>query len=139
MSAISNQFTAPPIDLPVIRPPQGLSAGTSLRGAKPGQVSGEELKEKFTQFVGEAFFGQMIKAMRSTVGKTAYFDGGRAEEVFRGQLDQKLAEEMTKSSADKFADPLFHRQFPNVQVASEPKAAKGSMSDLSQLQQLPRR
>ena len=139
MSTISTQFTAPPIDLPAIRPPQGLSAAKSLQGAQGGGVSGEELKDKFTQFVGEAFFGQMIKAMRSTVGKTAYFDGGRAEEVFRGQLDQKLAEEMTKSSADKFAEPLFHRQFPNVQVASEPKAGKGSAADLSQLQQLARR
>jgi hypothetical protein len=28
-----------------------------------------ELRERFTQFVGEAFFGQMIKAMRATTGK----------------------------------------------------------------------
>ena len=74
----------------------------------------DELRERFTQFVGEAFFGQMIKAMRATVGKPAYFHGGRAEEVFQGQLDQKLAEHLTEASADKFAEPMFERQFPHL-------------------------
>ena len=45
--------------------------------------SAEEAKEKFTQFVGEAFYGQMFKAMRSTVGKPAYFHGGQAKKYFR--------------------------------------------------------
>ena len=72
----------------------------------------DELREKFTQFVGETFYGQMIKSMRSTVGKPAYFHGGQAEEVFQGQLDQKLAEHLTEATADQFAEPLFKRQFP---------------------------
>ena len=63
-----------------------------------GKGSNDELREKFTQFVGEAFYGQMIKAMRSTVGKPAYFHGGRAEEVFKGQLDQTMAEQLTKTT-----------------------------------------
>ena len=66
----------------------------------------------------------MIKSMRSTVGKPAYFHGGQAEEAFQGQLDQKLAEHMTKASADKFAEPLFRRQFPQLaeQSASPSRA-----------------
>jgi len=139
MAAISNKFSAPPIDLPVIRQPEGLSTGEGLRGAKSDQASAEQLHQKFTQFVGEAFFGQMIKAMRTTVGKPAYFDGGRAEEAFRGQLDQKLAEEMTKASAEKFAEPMFHQQFPNLEMPTKAQAANRSAFDLSQLQQLSRR
>jgi len=81
--------------------------------------STDELKEKFTQFVGETFFGQMIKAMRSTVGKPAYFHGGQAEEMFRGQLDQQLAEHMTEVSAERFAEPLFARQFPHLAGEAE--------------------
>src|SRR6188472_2582187 len=77
-----------------------------------GKEKTGELREKFTQFVGEAFYGQMLKSMRSTVGKPAYFYGGRAEEVFQGQLDQTMAEHLTKASASKFADPMFDRQFP---------------------------
>ena len=89
------------------------NATSALAGAtKPslqGSGSPDELRERFTQFVGESFFGQMMKAMRSNVGKPAYFHGGRAEEVFQGQLDQKLSEHLTESSAEKFAEPMFER------------------------------
>src|SRR5437588_13112641 len=103
----------------------GTGAGTRrLAGEKTG-----DLHEKFTQFVGQAFFGQMLKAMRSTVGKPAYFYGGRAEEVFQGQLDQTMAEHLTKASASKFAEPMFDRQFPQL---AEAKPASG-LNDLAQL------
>jgi Rod binding domain-containing protein len=92
----------------------------------------EEVHEKFTQFVGETFYGQMLKSMRSTVGKPAYFNGGRGEQVFQGQLDQTMAQEMTKASASKLADPMFERQFPNF-------AEKTPAHDLGQLSQLMRR
>ena len=96
----------------------------------------DELKEKFTQFVGETFFGQMIKSMRTTVGQPAYFHGGRAEEAFQGQLDQKLAEHMTKATASTFAEPLFHRQFPHLAGPTDDKLVSAS---LDQLQSLSRR
>ena len=92
----------------------------------------EEVQEKFTQFVGEAFYGQMFKAMRSTVGKPAYFHGGRAEEIFQGQLDQTMSEQLTKSTASKFAEPMFERQFPQY-------AAAADSANLEQLENLRRR
>jgi hypothetical protein len=105
-----------------------LSASPLLKGKGT-----DELREKFTEFVGEAFYGQMFKAMRSTVGKPAYFHGGRAEEVFQGQLDQTMAEQLTKTTASKFAEPMFARQFPRL-------AESGSASsELGQLTQLRRR
>ncbi len=98
----------------------------------------DELKEKFTQFFGETFYGQTLKSMRSTVGKPAYFHGGQAEEVFRGQLDQHLAEHLTEATADRFASPLFKRQFPNhVDQAAMKNSATNS--SLDQLQNLSRR
>lgn len=66
-----------------------------------------QAKEVFQQFVGETVFGQMLSSMRKTVDKAPYFHGGRAEEVFQGQLDQELAKEVTKASADRLADPMF--------------------------------
>ena len=95
--------------------------------------SADEVREKFTQFVGETFYGQMFKAMRSTVGKPAYFHGGRAEEAFQGQLDQTMTEELTKSTASKFAEPMFERQFPGLAASLKPS------NDLGQLSQLSRR
>ena len=99
------------------------------------QRSDGELREVFTQFVGQTFFGQMLKAMRSTVGKPAYFHGGQAEEIFRGQLDQTLAEHMTEASADRFATPLFDRQFPHLAAEQQQSGQPG----LDQLNQLSRR
>ena len=87
------------------------SAATQLNNASSGAAP-EEVRDTFAQFVGQSFFGQMIKAMRQTQGKPAYFHGGRAEEVFQSQLDQQLAEQMTKVTADQLADPMFRRQFP---------------------------
>ena len=90
------------------------------------------LREQFTQFVGESFFGQMLKSMRATVGKPAYFHGGRAEEVFQGQLDQHLAEHLTEASAERFAEPMFNRQFPQYAEKSVP----AGFDQLSQLRRM---
>lgn len=67
----------------------------------------EQLRESFNDFVGQTFFGQMLQAMRNTVGKSAYFDGGRAEEIFTQQLDQVLAEKISEASAEKFTGPMY--------------------------------
>jgi Rod binding domain-containing protein len=117
--------------LPIVVPPRGIlvDAKTHAVGSKPQDAG--ELRERFTQFVGEAFFGQMIKAMRSTAGKPAYFHGGRAEEVFQGQLDQQFAQHLTEASAARFAEPMFDRQFPRLKE-------KTQSNDLSQLTQLRR-
>ena len=65
------------------------------------------MREAFKDFVGQTFFGQMLSAMRKTVGKPAYFHGGRTEEVFQAQLDQVLAEKLSDASAETFADPMY--------------------------------
>jgi len=66
-----------------------------------------QLRKAFDSFVGEALFGQMLKGMRKTLGKPAYFYGGRAEEVFQQQLDQVLAEKLSHASAERLTGPMF--------------------------------
>jgi Rod binding domain-containing protein len=75
----------------------------------PPSVQGEDekLRRAFQSFVGQALFGQMLKAMRKTLGKPAYFHGGRAEEIFQQQLDQVLAEKISNTSAQKLSEPMF--------------------------------
>ena len=116
--------------LPMRVPPRPF-AEPSPSSSLQGKSDSGELREQFTQFVGESFFGQMIKAMRSTVGKPAYFHGGRAEEVFQGQLNQQLAESLTEATAQRFAEPMFERQFPRLAVQTPP-------TELNQLAQLRR-
>lgn len=67
----------------------------------------DELKEAFQDFVGQTFFGEMIKAFRTTQQPSKYFHGGRAEEIFQGQFDQVLTEKLSDASADKIADPMY--------------------------------
>ena len=77
------------------------------RPPDPADREDGELRKQFQAFVGQTLFGQMLKSMRKTVGKPAYFYGGRTEEIFRQQLDQVLAEKISEASADKFSDPMF--------------------------------
>jgi Rod binding domain-containing protein len=70
-------------------------------------LNDQKLRETFTQFVGETFFSQMLASMRNSLEKPAYFHGGRAEEVFQGQLDQVLSERIATTSADRFAGSMY--------------------------------
>jgi hypothetical protein len=140
MTSIGNHIAAASSQLPATLPPRfaqpaGTDESVANRALNSKAHSRDEVREKFTQFVGEAFFGQMIKAMRSTVGKPAYFHGGRGEEVFQGQLDQQLAQHLTAASADKFAEPMFERQFPNLAKSTD----SSQLRSLEQLSSLSRR
>ena len=80
------------------------STGLLGSDAKP---ESEDLRKAFQDFVGQTLFSQMISSMRSTQDGAAYFDGGRAEKIFQGQLDQILSEELSEASASKISDPMF--------------------------------
>lgn len=86
-------------------PPPGLSGPTPPATKKP--TDDGELKQVFSQFVGQTFFSQVLGAMRKTVGKPAYFHGGRAEEIFQTQLDQVVAEKLSDASSASFAQPMY--------------------------------
>jgi peptidoglycan hydrolase FlgJ len=73
----------------------------------PSKPEGEDLRKAFQDFVGQTLFSQMISSMRSTQDGAAYFNGGRAEKIFQGQLDQILSEELSEASASKISDPMF--------------------------------
>ncbi len=86
-----------------------LNAATTLNGQtnRADRTDDPALRKAFNDFVGQTFFGQMLRSMRKTVGETAYFHGGRAEEIFTEQLDQVLAEKMSEASADSFTGPMY--------------------------------
>lgn len=88
-----------------LQPPPAAKALTEDAPAAAEEQA--ELRDVFTEFVGQTFFQQMMSAMRKTVDKSEYFHGGRAEEVFQNQLDQTFAERMTEASAKEFADPMY--------------------------------
>jgi hypothetical protein len=66
-----------------------------------------ELRQAFTDFVGQTFFGELVKQMRATVDKPAYFHGGPGEDIFQSQLDQIMVERVSEASAKSFAEPMY--------------------------------
>ena len=50
--------------------------------ASSKQVDNPALRKAFDEFVGQTFYGQLLKEMRKSQGNVAYFGGGQAEEVF---------------------------------------------------------
>ena len=77
--------------------------------AGSAEVQDARTREAFDSSIGEMFFSQLLSAMRKTQGKPAYFHGGQAEEIFRSQLDQTIAAELTKTHARAFTDALYER------------------------------
>ena len=79
----------------------------TLQRTSSDKAGDSEVRDKFDEFVGGVFFGEMLKAMRKTVDKPAYFHGGRAEEIFTAQYDQMLTEHLTEASASQFTGPMY--------------------------------
>ncbi len=82
-------------------------ASTTPKAPSAKQADNPALRKAFDEFVGETFYGQMLKAMRKTQGEVAYFGGGQAEEIFTQQLDQALTKKMTHIGADKLSGPMY--------------------------------
>jgi hypothetical protein len=83
---------------------QALGEGVTkqIKEGEPG-----ELREKFQDFVGQTFFTELIKSLRTSQKGAAYFNGGRAEEIFQGQFDQLMTEHLSDASAKTISDPMF--------------------------------
>ncbi|MBX7167075.1 MAG: rod-binding protein [Pirellulales bacterium] len=83
------------------------AAPPAADAAKLARAGEQEERAAFDQFVGEAFYGQLLGAMRKTVGKAAYFNGGRAEEMFQGQLDQTLSQDLARNNAGGLTEGMY--------------------------------
>lgn len=66
-----------------------------------------ELEEKFQEFVAGTFFRTLLKSLRQTVHETKLIHGGKAEEIFREQLDQTISQQLADSHGGGVADEMF--------------------------------
>ncbi len=72
----------------------------------------------------ESFFmKQVVDAMRKTVPKDGYLNGGNAEEIYRSMMDEKLSEQMADKGGSGIAENLYNT-FSKAYLASL-KAEKG--------------
>ncbi len=74
-----------------------------------------DLKSNFQDFVAGTFYKEILKSLNKMHGKPAYLDGGQAEKMFRGQLDQQVAEDLAQSHGSQFSDGLYQAFLQNHQ------------------------
>ncbi|MEZ6077980.1 MAG: rod-binding protein [Pirellulaceae bacterium] len=91
----------------ILAPSDSAPSDSAPSDSAPSGTGSDDLKEAFQDFVGQTFFGEMIKSFRTTQQPSKYFHGGRAEEIFQGQFDQVLTEKLSDASSEKIADPMF--------------------------------
>src|SRR3990172_4475374 len=95
----------------------GLRAAFEAAQGRPADplTSGKELTEReaFQSAVAGTFFKMMIKSMQKMHGKAAYFHGGRAEEMFQGQMDETFAADFARSNGASLTDSLYQASVRN--------------------------
>jgi len=101
-------FVAAPamVGLPLIAPPESFTLD-------PKTVSSDQLKENpenatqaMQQFVGETFYGMLLKQMRNTVMASDLFGNSSAKQMFESQLDQTLVQELATHHSEFLSRPI---------------------------------
>ncbi len=77
----------------------------------------------FQDFSAGTFYKEMLKSLRSGQKHSKYFYGGQAEEIFRGQMDQQIAEDLARQHGGAFSNPLFEGLFTPGRVGSVVRSA----------------
>lgn len=108
LSAGANQSTAPW----AMQRNQEASLDHAARQVADSE-SDQEFRKTFDKFVGQTLFGSLLKELRKSEQGAAYLNGGQAEKVFRGQLDQVLVERMSDASANTLTGPMYDLMMAN--------------------------
>ncbi len=85
------------------------------------------VREKVGEFVGQFFYGTLLKQMQQSKLKGKYFHGGRGEEVFQMQLGMELAMRAGRSPNDPVAGRIydaFVERHADLQSGSEAEATQ---------------
>lgn len=74
-----------------------------------GPLDKRVLREKVDEFVGLAFFGNLLQIAQNSPLKAKYGHGGRGEEVFQSQLNIELAREAGRSGRLGVGEAIYER------------------------------
>jgi len=80
---------------------------TATPAAPPLPGDRPELREAFNAFVGQTFYGELVRQLRASVPKSPLTHGGFGEDVFQSQLDQILVERISQASASRISQPMY--------------------------------
>jgi Rod binding domain-containing protein len=81
---------------------------TGRRAAVP-KTEHDQLVEQTRKWVGQTFFGTLLKQMHDSPFKSDLFSGGRGGEAFSSLHNQQLAERMARGAGSKLVHSIVRR------------------------------
>jgi peptidoglycan hydrolase FlgJ len=90
---------------------------------RPKEQNLRKLDEIARQFES-VFLQMMMKSMRSTIKKSGFMDGGRAEETFTGLLDLQITENASKNRRNGIGIADMIRKHYGKYVKADPQPPK---------------
>jgi Rod binding domain-containing protein len=120
--------TSLPSAAPVHRTKLNAADLRGVRAKKSPQTQHEKLVAQTKKWVGQTFYGTMLKQMRESPFKSDLFDGGRGGQAFGAMYDQELSEHLSQGAGKQLVDSIVNRieQRSNAvrqQLAAKKKAA----------------
>jgi Rod binding domain-containing protein len=105
--------------------------GNQFLPIKPGPSTDkkhQKLVDTAQKWVGQTFYGQMLKQMRDSPFKSKMFEGGREGEAFNAMFDQNLATRMSKGAGRPLVDAIVSRIEAGKAYAASAKSANAASS-----------
>ena len=79
---------------------------TSIKQQEPMDPAKKELVKTAQKWVGQTFFGTILKQMHNSPFKSELWSGGRGGEAFSTLYDQHLAERMARGAGRGLANSI---------------------------------
>ena len=77
-----------------------------------------QVEKQVRNWVGESFYGTLLKQMRDDPFKTEMFDGGKGGEAYNQLFDQRLAQHMAGGVGSKIVRPIVKKLISDKQGAA---------------------
>jgi Rod binding domain-containing protein len=83
----------------------------------------QALVRQAQQWVGQTFFGELMKQMHQSPFKSDLFDGGRGGQAFSEMYDQKLIEHMSRGAGNKLVNAIVRKLEAATAYGKQQRAA----------------
>ncbi|MGH7176475.1 MAG: rod-binding protein [Tepidisphaeraceae bacterium] len=99
---------------------RGLEPGDRIPGSTGAEPAKQEELEKQAQlWVGQTFFGTLLKQMRQSPFRSEMFQGGRGGSAFGALYDQQMAQRMARGAGGKLARSIVRKLSPKSAYAPQ--------------------
>ncbi|MBL8892190.1 MAG: rod-binding protein [Planctomycetaceae bacterium] len=95
-----------PVGLKLEQRPSAFEVDSEKVAEEQLQSRPESAKQAMQQFVGETFYGMLMKQMRNTVVQSDLYGNSSAKRMFESQLDQTLVQELATNHSEFLSRPI---------------------------------